>query len=162
MMIMFYAPWCGFCKKLKPDYSAAATELKPDYVIAAIDVNRPENSKVRRMFNITGFPTLIYFENGAQQHVYEGENNKEGIVSFMKNPTAPPPQKPKEPDWSTDPNSEIVHLMSSNFDSVLIDEKSALVMFYAPCKYSIASFQRTELNNLHSLRRVWPLQTHET
>lgn len=134
MMIMFYAPWCGFCKKLKPDYSAAATELKSDYVLAAIDVNRPENSKVRRLFNITGFPTLIYFENGAQRHVYEGDNNKEGIVSFMKNPNAAPTPKAKEADWSTDPNSEIVHLMNSNFDSVLIDEKSALVMFYAPCK----------------------------
>lgn len=142
MMIMFYAPWCGFCKKLKPDYSAAATELKPDYVLAAIDVNRPENSKVRRMFNITGFPTLIYFENGAERHVFEGENNKDGIVSFMKNPTAPPPPKAKEPDWSTDPNSEIVHLLNSNFDSVLIDEKSALVMFYAPCKYKFDE-QRT-------------------
>lgn len=134
-MIMFYAPWCGFCKKMKPDYSAAATELKPDYLLAAIDVNRPENSKVRRMYNITGFPTLIYFENGALKQTYEGENNKEGIVSFMKNPNAPPPTKAKEPDWASDPNSEIVHLMSSNFDSVLVDEKSALVMFYAPCKF---------------------------
>lgn len=88
------------------------------------------------MFNITGFPTLIYFENGALKHMYDGENNKEAIITFMKNPNEPPASKPKEADWASDPNSEIVHLVSSNFDSVLIDEKSALVMFYAPCKYS--------------------------
>lgn len=134
MLIMFYAPWCGFCKKLKPDYSAAATELKPDYILAAIDVNRPENSKLRKMFNITGFPTIIYFENGAQKYVYGGENSKQGIVSFMKNPSMPLTIKPKEADWTSDANSEIVHLMSSNFDLVLVDEKAALVMFYAPCK----------------------------
>lgn len=62
IMIMFYAPWCGYCKKLKPDYSAAATELKGQAIIAAIDVNRPENSVVRKQYNISGFPTLLYFE----------------------------------------------------------------------------------------------------
>jgi hypothetical protein len=47
---------------LKPEYSAAATELKPKYVLAGIDVNKPENSVLRKMYNITGFPTLLYFE----------------------------------------------------------------------------------------------------
>lgn len=58
---MFYAPWCGFCKSLKPEYSAAATELKGHSVLAAIDVNRPENSMIRNQYNITGFPTLLYY-----------------------------------------------------------------------------------------------------
>lgn len=61
-MIMFYAPWCGFCKTLKPEFTSAANELNGDYVLAAIDVNRPENAVVRNQYNITGFPTLLYFE----------------------------------------------------------------------------------------------------
>lgn len=47
---------------MKPDYSAAATELKGQGILAAIDVNRPENAAVRKFYNITGFPTLLYFE----------------------------------------------------------------------------------------------------
>ncbi len=63
VMVMFYAPWCGYCKQLKPDYSAAASELKPSgYILAAIDVNRPENSVIRKQYNITGFPTILYYE----------------------------------------------------------------------------------------------------
>lgn len=135
-MIMFYAPWCGYCKQMKPDYSAAASELKPNYVLAAIDVNRPENSKVRKMFNITGFPTLLYFQHGALKQVYEGENKKDAIVAFMKDPTSQPVVKAKEGDWSAESDTEIVHLTGDNFEAVLKDEKSALVMFHAPCKLS--------------------------
>lgn len=61
---------------------------------------------------------------------YEGENNKNGIVSFMKNPQ-PAPAKIKEPEWS-DTDSEVVHLTSSSFDPVIKEESSLLVMFYAP------------------------------
>lgn len=138
IMVMFYAPWCGFCKQMKPDYSAAASELKQKAVLAAIDVNRPENSVIRKLYNITGFPTLLYYESGVKRQVYEGENNKEAIVAFIDNPNAPPKNKPKEVDWAAETNSEIVHLTSTNFEPALKDEKSVLVMFYAPCEYEMA------------------------
>lgn len=140
-MVMFYAPWCGFCKQMKPDYSLAATEMKNKAVLAAIDVNRPENSAIRKLYNITGFPTLLYYELGVKKQVYEGENNKEAIVSFLQNPNAPPKQKPKEVDWAADTTSEIVHLTTTNFEPALKDEKSVLVMFYAPCKSFIFILQ---------------------
>ncbi|XP_026466424.1 protein disulfide-isomerase A5-like [Ctenocephalides felis] len=132
VMIMFYAPWCGFCKTLKPEYAQAATELDGHSILAAIDVNRPENAGIRSQYNITGFPTLLYYELGKFKQSYEGENTKSGLVQFMKNPTKPS-VKPinTEGDWS-DTDSEVVHLTSDSFEPALKDEPSVLVMFYAP------------------------------
>nr|XP_027210450.1 protein disulfide-isomerase A5-like [Penaeus vannamei] len=129
-MMMFYAPWCGFCKRLKPDYSAAAAELKDTHTLVAMDVNKPENSAARIKYNITGFPTLVYFEAGAPKYTYEGENNKAGIVSFMKNP-GKAPEKPKEEVWSETP-SDVSHLTDATFHEFIKGEASVLVMFYAP------------------------------
>lgn len=62
---------------------------------------------------------------------YEGDNNKESIVSFMRNPTEPT-EKPKEAEWADTP-SDVVHLTTATFDDYMKNEPSALVMFYAPC-----------------------------
>jgi protein disulfide isomerase family A protein 5 len=53
-----------FNLKQKPDYAEAATELKPNSILAAMDVDKSENYKIRTIYNITGFPTILYFKNG--------------------------------------------------------------------------------------------------
>ncbi|XP_066149547.1 protein disulfide-isomerase A5 [Euwallacea fornicatus] len=130
ILIMFYAPWCGYCKTLKPEYAQAASDLKDQSVLAAIDVNRPENAVLRTQYNISGFPTLLYFTDGSFKFAYEGDNKRAALVQFMHNPAAPQ-VKVKEPDWA-ESTTDIVHLNVANFDAVLKDAASALVMFYAP------------------------------
>lgn len=70
------------------------------------------------------------FRNGQMKHVYEGDNKKAAIVSFMKDPKAPPP-KAKEASWN-DTKSDVVHLSSDTFDATLKKHNSVLVMFHAP------------------------------
>jgi protein disulfide-isomerase/protein disulfide isomerase family A protein 5 len=112
---------------MKPDYQvrcnqphlnlaqALATELKGAAVLAAMDVNKPENSPVARKFNVTGFPTLLYFEAGEFQYVYPGDNTKAGIKAFLADPKPEAEAKPKEAEWADEP-SEVVHLTDDNFD----------------------------------------------
>ncbi len=43
-------------------FQTLASEEKGKVIIAAMDVNQPENAPVSRKYNITGFPTLLYFD----------------------------------------------------------------------------------------------------
>lgn len=104
--------------------------MKGKFVLAAMDMDKPENNQARRRFNITGFPTLNYFDNGKPKFTFEGDHSKEGLLKFLNSPSTPP-VKPKEEEWASDPNSEIVHLTSKNFELLMKEEKSAIVMFHA-------------------------------
>ncbi|XP_025081188.1 protein disulfide-isomerase A5-like [Pomacea canaliculata] len=129
-LVMFYAPWCGYCKRLKPEFAAAATEVKGKAQLVGIDVDKPQMMGMRTQYNVTGFPTLYYFEKGRAMFRYGGENNKDGIITWLNNPR-PPEEPKKEAEWSEEP-SEVVHLEDSNFDTYIKEHSSVLVMFYAP------------------------------
>jgi len=131
ILAMFYAPWCGYCKKLKPEFAEAATLLKSNFVLAGLDVDRQEMIGLRMRYNITGFPTLYYFVNGEIKFKYGGENSKEGILKWLNNPQAPK-EPVKEKDWADEGETEVHHLNDAGFKSFVLDNPSVLVMFYAP------------------------------
>lgn len=130
LLTMFYAPWCGHCKRMKPEFAGAATELKGEAILAGMDVDRPENMATRQVYNITGFPTILYFEKGKRKYDFGGERTRQGIVEWMEDPQAPK-EPEKEPEWSDEEN-EVVHLGDQTFDDYLTNHDSVLVMFYAP------------------------------
>ena len=90
--------------------------MKGKAVLAAMDVNKPENSPISKKFNITDFPTLLFFDGGELQYPYPGGNNKEEIKKFLADPKPEAEEKPKETAWSDEP-SEVVHLTDDTFDT---------------------------------------------
>jgi len=80
-LVEFYAPWCGHCKKLDPEFDEAARLLQGRRVKLA-KVDATEEKDLASRFNVKGFPTLVWFESGAEME-YDGGRTANTIVEWI-------------------------------------------------------------------------------
>lgn len=76
-LVEFYAPWCGHCKNLAPEYEKAAKALKGIANIAAVDATKEQVD-----VQVQGYPTLKFYVEGKVTD-YDGPRTADGIVDFM-------------------------------------------------------------------------------
>lgn len=67
----FFAPWCGHCKALAPEYEVAATELK-EKNIPLVKVDCTEENDLCKEHGVEGFPTLKVFRGLESVKPYQG------------------------------------------------------------------------------------------
>ncbi|KAK0417508.1 hypothetical protein QR680_013052 [Steinernema hermaphroditum] len=119
VLVEFYAPWCGHCKNLAPEYAKAAESLS----VPLAKVDATVETELGTRFDIKGYPTLKFWHNSESPIEYDGGRDADAIVEWVSAKSDPNYKPPKE---------EVVALTVETFDEVVGNNDLVLVEFYAP------------------------------
>lgn len=77
--IKFYAPWCGHCQSLAPNWVQLAKEMKGKLNIG--EVNCDIESRLCKDVRLRGYPTMLFFR-GGERIEYDGLRGLGDLVAY--------------------------------------------------------------------------------
>jgi len=81
IMVEFFAPWCGHCKSLAPEWEKAATNLKGILPIAKVDCT--VHQQLCGRYDVKGYPTIKCFSQRGKKVVdYQQARQASAIVHY--------------------------------------------------------------------------------
>ncbi len=82
LLVDFWAPWCGPCRMMAPEFAKAGDMLAPGVRLAKIDTQSHPDAAIR--YSIRGIPALILFRGGREVARKAGAMPAAGIAAFVR------------------------------------------------------------------------------
>jgi protein disulfide isomerase len=89
VLVKFYAPWCGHCQSMAPDYIKAADKLIEEGIdVTLAEVDATQSSELAQKYNVEGYPTILWFVDGKPKP-FSGQRTTESIISWVTKNVGP-------------------------------------------------------------------------
>ena len=82
VLVDFWAPWCGPCRKISPIIDELAAEFEGK--VKVVKVNTDENLKITQEFSISGIPSILIFKKGEAVERLVGLMQKSQLVANLE------------------------------------------------------------------------------
>ena len=85
VLVEFYAPWCGHCKKLAPIYEALGKDFEEDPHVVIAQIDSDAYPAKAREYGVQGFPTIKWFPSGDKKNPqdYRSGRDEQSFVDFV-------------------------------------------------------------------------------
>ena len=137
--VMFFAPWCGHCKRLAPTWEELAGKMNKDVekevTIAKVDCT--EATALCSAQDVTGYPTLKFFKNGAEKDdgvKYRGNRDLASLEKFINEKLGNeiPDEKPAETASVEAKVENGLHILTEASFPGSVGSGDTFIKFYAP------------------------------
>ena len=82
VLVDFWAPWCGYCRRIGPAFEAVAEEYADSLI--AVKINIDDEAQLSDDEEIEVIPTLVLYKNGQASDSIVVPSSKPMIEDFLR------------------------------------------------------------------------------